>query len=179
MTLKKAVIAAFAAAGLAFVCFCGLFGVCGRGRGVTYELSQSETVETVFFKLKINSAMESFKEGEFVPKNDFHRFILIDVEIENTFDEKGFITMSYSDFKLAWNNGGVYPEKYFEVGQLPNEYTLEEGQKISGRLVFVVPTGAEGMRLTYDETWSDGFKGNSYAVRIDELEQSGVAPDLY
>ncbi|MCI8342659.1 MAG: DUF4352 domain-containing protein [Firmicutes bacterium] len=139
----------------------------GRSYGNSFNTTLNDGMETAFFELNINSAEKSFKECEFVPSDSSFVFVVLYVTIKNTFADKDNIKMLYSDFQIEWNGGSAYPEKYFEEGQLPDEYTLEEGESISGKLIFTVPDNAVDMRLTYTENWSDGFCGNSHAMAIE------------
>lgn len=138
----------------------------GREYGQTYELKAGDTMSTAFFDLTVNSAKFASDIDGFVSNKDTDKFLVVNVTIQNTFDNTQPLPMSDSDFELSWNgadkNMTIFPEDAFTDNQLPVEYEIEKGGSKTGDLIYVVPEDASDFRIYYYDLWEDDFEGNTY-----------------
>lgn len=141
----------------------------GREYGQEFTFSQNDTVETAFFNVKINS-VKTLREIEgFVPEDNAHQFIVVNVTIENTYDAFDSISMFCDDFELTWEGlegETTFPEYHLYDEQLPDSYELKYGESKTGNLVFITPRSITDYQMKYYEIWDDNFIGNTYYINF-------------
>lgn len=138
----------------------------GREYGQTIELSEGDIMSTAFFDMTVNSAQFLPEIDGYIPAEETDQFLVVNITVENTFDDTDPLPMSDADFELGYNGadetGTIFPEDEFAVDQLPAEYEIEENGTVTGNLIYVVPGDAEDFQIYYYDLWSDDFEGNTY-----------------
>ena len=136
-----------------------------------------QTIETYFFKFKINDAYLCDDYHGYAPQSG-NELLVVQIDIENLANES--IPMFDVDFQAQWgedDDESAYsfpittdPETYEDRGtvsdkQLPYEYELGIGEKVSGELVFEVPKGYKDFSVsTRDDFEDDSQEGETYFV---------------
>lgn len=141
----------------------------GREYGQTYTFGSGELVKTAFFNFQVNEVSTAAEIEGYAPDDEANQFLIVNVTIENTFEDDSSISMFDTDFQLIWTDlgdTGIYPDLEFAEGQLPEEYQLLKGDSRTGDLIFIVPADVTEFQLKYLEVWSDDFEGNTYLVDI-------------
>ena len=145
----------------------------GREHGETYDLKQDESMTTAFFDLKVNSAALRDDFSGYVPNDDSHKFLVVNVTIDNTFTDDASIPMYYNDFELSWeglDDSRITAESDFADDgvdeMLPDEYEIYKGESRTGNLVFEVPSDKDAFSFIYEELYEDDFTGNVYKIAI-------------
>lgn len=127
-----------------------------------------DTLSTAFFDFTVNGAYYFSSIGNAVPSAG-NTYLVLSMTIKNT--QNGELPMFDSDFPLLYGadfDSMIYPiEDRVDSDQLPDEYTVPEGQSTSGYLVYEVPKGQSGFFLGYQEIFSSGREGEIYLVFID------------
>lgn len=141
----------------------------GREYGQESVYSPDDTVKTAFFNVKVNNiTTESEIEG-YVPEDAAHQFIVVNMTVENTYEDFDSITMFCDDFELTWDElegETTFPEYQFYEQQLPDSYELKYGESKTGNLVFITPRNITDYKLKYYEIWDDNFIGNTYYINF-------------
>ncbi len=65
----------------------------GREYGKEKTFSKDDTVETAFFKVKVNSITTEDEIEGYVPEDKAHQFIVANITVENTYEDFESITM--------------------------------------------------------------------------------------
>ena len=141
----------------------------GRSTGHSYILGMGDTAKTAFFEVRVDGVEKSSQIGGYetgIPGMDF---VMVDITIRNTFGED--IEMFTSDFTLEWGSGEDEWDpgfvKSFE-DQLEDQWTMADGEEVSGRLYFAAPSEKDRFRLVYTEVWADSFIGDTYLIELSE-----------
>ncbi len=141
----------------------------GREYGKEKTFSKDDTVETAFFKVKVNSITTEDEIEGYVPEDKAHQFIVANITVENTYEDFESITMFCDDFELTWETLGdetTFPEYQFYEEQLPDSYELKYGESKTGNLIFITPRDMTDYRMKYYEVWDDNFIGNTYYINF-------------
>lgn len=141
----------------------------GRAYGQEFVYEQGQTVQTAFFNVTINQVTTAEEIEGYVPENSEHCFAVVNITVENTFEDFDSITMLCNDFELTWDaleGETTFPEYQFYDGQLPNEYNLAYGESKTGNLIFIVPKEVYAYQMKYYEIWDDNFIGNTYYMNF-------------
>ena len=126
--------------------------------GATHIYQMGETAKTSYFNYTVNYAETLSMINDYTPNNKNHCFLMVNVTIENTYIYNASIPMYDTDFVLSWEDMGdstIYAEPVFTPDQLPDEYTLFKRERITGNLIFIVPTDTEEFSLLYHDYWND------------------------
>lgn len=145
------------------------------GKETTYTIE--DTIQTAFFKVKVNSVTTQDEiqgeNDEYVPQDVAHQFIVVNITVENTYDDFDSITMFCDDFELTWEQlegETTFPEYQMNEEQLPDSYELKYGESKTGNLVFITPRNIKDYRMKYYEIWDDNFIGNTYYIDFSVAE---------
>ena len=133
----------------------------GREYGEETTYSTEDTVQTAFFKVKVNSVTTQDEiqgeNDEYVPQDVAHQFVVVNITVENTYEDFDSITMFCDDFELTWE-------------QLPDSYELKYGESKTGNLIFITPRNIKDYQMKYYEIWDDNFIGNTYYINFSITE---------
>lgn len=169
MKISKKLVACIAA--LMMVCM--MLTACGTpvSSVVTAEDGYAEgevgtTFRTVFFDYSVDSvAYPSDYEG-YVPA-DGYQLLDVVVSIKNTFGEA--LPMFNSDFQIQWHDLGNGSDDY-DYGVvmdgsstvMPDEYTLEKGDKCTYHIIFEVPAEAKEFSVSFLELFDNDTEGDLF-----------------
>ncbi len=128
--------------------------------------------ETEWFDFTVTGYSFADSWEYYEPDTD-NEMIVVDITLYGTYP--GSTTMFDTDFVMFWDDDSAdayaYPITYEGnvegEGMLPETYTLDEGQELSGRLVYEVPKSSDWYALCFDEIFSDNTYGNRYVVFMD------------
>lgn len=150
----------------------------GREYGEEKTYSTEDTVQTAFFKVKVNSVTTQDEiqgeNDEYVPQDVAHQFVVVNVTVENTYEDFDSITMFCDDFELTWEQlqgETTFPEYQMNEEQLPDSYELKYGESRTGNLIFITPRNIKDYQMKYYEIWDDNFIGNTYYIDFSVAEQ--------
>ncbi len=139
----------------------------GRSTGNIYTAGVGEAVQNAFFTMTVDKVEKVSEVEGYGTGIDGMDFLILDVTIQNTFGD--VIDMFTSDFTVEWGTGDEDWDpgfvKSFE-DQLEDEWTMADGETVSGKLYFAVPAEKEEFRLAYTEVWADSFIGDTYLVDL-------------
>lgn len=116
-----------------------------------------ETIEFDGKKVTVSASERNWNSGnQFITPNSGNEFVKVQVTIENNSDSEA----SYNtfDWKIQDSNGVIKDVAgvAFSVDGALSSGTLAKGGKVSGFLVFEVPSGDENLTLQYSPTfWTD------------------------
>lgn len=145
--------------------------------GGVFDGRIGETIRTYFFDFRVNDAYLCEDYHGFTPQEG-NVLLVVNVDIENT--RNGSIPMSDLDFQAQWNDAAEDafawpitsdPETFEDRGtlcdeQLPYEYAMAVGEKISGgELVYEVPAGEKDFSISTIDDFADSEEeGDVYFV---------------
>lgn len=141
----------------------------GREYGEEITVAEGSPMETVFFRATVNTVTTETEIEGYVPEDEEHIFLVVNLTIENIYEEINSVPMFCDDFELTWEalaGETTFPEYQFYEEQLPDEYTLNYGESRTGNLVFIVPKEETSFQIKYYELWEDNFVGNIYYLPI-------------
>ncbi len=149
----------------------------GREYGEETTYSTEDTVQTAFFKVKVNSVTTQDEiqgeNDEYVPQDVAHQFVVVNITVENTYEDFDSITMFCDDFELTWEQlqgETTFPEYQMNDEQLPDSYELKYGESKTGNLIFITPRNIKDYQMKYYEIWEDNFIGNTYYINFSVTE---------
>ena len=147
----------------------------GRSTGNVYTAGVGEELENSFFAITVRDVTRTSEVYGYTTGVEGMDFLILDVTIRNTFGDT--IDMFTSDFTVEWGSGeDQWDPGFFKTfeDQLEDEWTMADGEEVSGRLYFAAPAGNEDLRLVYTEIWADSFIGDTYRVDLSQREAAGV-----
>ena len=134
--------------------------------GGVFDGRIGETIRTYFYDFRIDDAYLCKDYHGFTPQ-DGNVLLVVRIGIENTMNSS--IPMSDMDFQAQWGEEEddafswpitMDPDTYEDRGtlceeQLPYEYELGVGEKISGELVYEVPEGYKDFSVSAMDDFED------------------------
>lgn len=138
-----------------------------------------DRLETMFFAFSVDDAYLISELQNKIP-DDNKQFLVIDVTVENTEDpeneEAKTLKMMDTDFYLAYKGGEIdalsaYGHDPLVENELPSEYEVKPGEKMSGKMVFVVPNDETTFTLKTQDLYTSSkeegvIEGDVYSITL-------------
>lgn len=143
----------------------------GRSYGGTIEGAVQEAVHTAFFDVTVDRAEQNevfaFQDGLYRAEEG-NTYLAVELTITNTYEKD--LPMSISDFTLDYEGNtsedpliGYGRSELLQEQYLENEFTLKQGESISGTILFHVKK-TDSYKLCYQEYYEDGFHGDTMEI---------------
>ena len=143
------------------------------------EGALSDRLETMFFAFSVDEAYLISELQGLVPEEG-KQFLVINVTVENTEDpeneEAKTLKMMDTDFYLSYTGGEIdalsaYGHDPLVEGELPGEYEVKPGEKMSGKMVFVVPNDQSTFTLKTQDLYTSSeeegvIEGDVYSITL-------------
>lgn len=153
----------------------------GRSSGNTHTATAPETQTNSFFALTVNDAYMVASLDGYYPEYVDGAFLVVDITVEDVLDTDSPMPMFTTDFLLGWE-GCAEPEvayAKFSDDQLEDQWEMNLGEKVSGKLIFDCPANETEFTITFQEVWDDEFEGDTYVMNFtaDTSTYQYVAPE--
>lgn len=143
----------------------------GRSYGGTIEGAVKEVVHTAFFDVTVDQAEQNevfaFQDGLYRAEEG-NTYLAVELTITNTYEKD--LPMSITDFTLDYEGNtsedpliGYGRSELLQEQYLENEFTLKQGESISGSILFQVKK-MDSYTLRYQEYYEDGFHGDTMEI---------------
>ena len=141
----------------------------GRDHSKEYTGKDNDVLTNTFFAFNINSSEVLSTVNDYLPDDAAHTFLIVDITVQNVFEDDSSIPMSPADFELSWaslDGTTISPisDDLELTNQLNAEWTQFKGESKTGKLVFLVPNDITEFNLLYKELYEDDFEGSTYTI---------------
>lgn len=125
------------------------------------EYAVKDKIKLNDYTMTVNKVDRNWQSPASYDKPEAGReYVLVEVTITN--EGKSSISYNTFDFKMQDNNGVQKTEAYTMATNKLDSGDLAPGGKITGNLVYDVPTGATGLKLLFNPT----FWGKTVTVNL-------------
>ena len=125
-----------------------------------------DAMHTYWFDYTVTYAYVCSEYGGYIPSEGME-LLVVEMAVKNTFEES--IPMFDIDFQAQWEDSAddafAWPlngAEYLGGNVLPETYTLEKGQMVTGLLLFEVPAGYREFSVSYWEYFDDDSTGDIF-----------------
>jgi hypothetical protein len=137
----------------------------GRPSENVYIAAIGEKTSNVFFEWTVDSVTAAAELDGNQPTEGY-KFVVADITTKNTFTDTDTIPVGNYDYFILYGDDLIedYAYEEFMAGMYPDEVEQEQGEVLTGKLVFEVPVEVEDVLIAYYEIWDDDFEGNTWLV---------------